>query len=186
MPKRKNRRGAHFTPAHQRMAQACRTHESLSEAGRRGYRVTVERHGPDLAFEASRQYRIDHPSYPELVMMGVLKQLRVPYEREWRIDEKRLLCADFLLTNTEQVIEVHSDLHLHPKQQERDERKQALLKERGIPCLVVWDHQLEDERQSPAVIERIKDFVALGRGRQKTKSKSIEIESPETGLDLSI
>ena len=177
----KSRRGAHFTRAHQRMAQSHRTHESLSAAGRKGYQATLEKHGPDVAFDAARRYRLKHPSYPEQVLEGVLKHLKVEFEREWRIDEKHQLAADFYLPETRQVIEVNSSLHNTEKQRQYDERKQGLLRERDIPCLTVWDEEILDHSQAGAVTGRLTAFIEQGRERAREQGQELDITDDSQG-----
>src|SRR5262245_3898236 len=134
--KPKGKRGAHFTPEFQRWAQShrtheslsyaqsCRTSESLSEAGRKGYQRVEELYGPAFALSAvingGREHRRKHDSYPEQVMKGLLKRLKIGFRREWPIEGSDL-SADFYLPKTKQVIEVNSYWHNNPDQQERDE-----------------------------------------------------------------
>lgn len=150
---------AHFTPAFQRWARSHVSSESCAKNGAKGYIATAKKHGPDFAFKAARQWRLDHPSGNEVLMIGVLSRLKIEYEREHPLSETQYM-VDFYLPATNQVIEVHSRIHEQfdvEKRRRRDACKRKLLRDLQIPCLFVWDTELT--RDVEVVIRKVKRFV---------------------------
>jgi hypothetical protein len=83
---RKSRKSPiHFTPEFQRWARGHVSSESCAINGAKGFSATLAKHGPDVAFRGARQWRLDHPSSNELLIIGILSQLRVAHEREYRL-----------------------------------------------------------------------------------------------------
>jgi very-short-patch-repair endonuclease len=159
-PKGKSRKSpAHFTPEFQRRARAHVSSESCAKNGAKGFSATVKKYGPDVAFNNARQWRLDHPSSNELLMIGILSALKITFEREWRIADT-LYAVDFYLSETRQVIEVHSRIHEKfdaEKRRRQDACKRELLKKSGIECLTVWDRELV--RDAYGVIQKVRRFV---------------------------
>jgi very-short-patch-repair endonuclease len=159
-PKGKGRKPpAHFTPEFQRWARSHVSSESCRINGAKGFKATLAKHGPDVPFKGARQWRLDHPSGNELVVIGILSQLGITYEREWQIGDT-LYTVDFYLPMTRQAIAVHSNIHKQFDQEQRrrrESRKLKLLRERGIKCLTVWDRELA--KDAAAVIRKIKRFI---------------------------
>src|SRR5262245_53918630 len=80
-------RATQFTPAFQRAARKKVSRESCVENGRKGAERTIQLHGYKALFEGCRRKRLACPSPNELLMMGLLKQLRLGYEREYCLGE---------------------------------------------------------------------------------------------------
>src|SRR5687767_5408292 len=76
-----------FTRAYQRAARRKVSSESCRRNGKKGAERTIELHGYKALFEGCRRSRLANPSSNELVMMGLLKTLRLRYEREYRLGE---------------------------------------------------------------------------------------------------
>jgi hypothetical protein len=100
----------HFTPEFQRWARSHVSSKACSINGSKGFSATVKKYGPDVAFNGARQWRLDHPSSNELLMIGILSALKIAFEREWRIADT-LYAVDFYLPETRQAIDVHSRIH---------------------------------------------------------------------------
>src|SRR5882672_5826136 len=96
-PKGKRKRPAHFTPEFQRWARSHVSSEACRRNGAKGFKATVEKHGPAPAFNGARQYRIENPSNNEVLMIGVLSRLGIAYEREHQLGDS-LYTVDFYLT----------------------------------------------------------------------------------------
>jgi hypothetical protein len=160
--KRKSRKSpSHFTPEFQRWARSHVSSKSCAINGAKGFKATSARHGPDVAFKGARQWRLDHPSSNELLMMGILSQLRVAYEREYRLGTS-LYTLDFYLPATAQAIEVNSRIHTQldvEKRKRQAARKRKLMKDLRISCLVIWDTELA--KDADAVIRKVRRFVGL-------------------------
>jgi very-short-patch-repair endonuclease len=159
-PKGKARKPpAYFTSEFQRWARKHVSSKACSINGAKGFSATVKKYGPDVAFNGARQWRLDHPSNNELLMIGVLSALKIAFEREWRI-AGTLYAVDFYLPKTRQTIEVHSRIHEQfdaEKRRRQDACKRKLLKKSGIECLTVWDRELV--RDVDGVIQKVRRFV---------------------------
>jgi hypothetical protein len=83
-------RAKQFTPASQRAARRKVSSESCRRNGAKGAARTIELHGYTALFEGCRRKRLANPSKTELVMMGLLKTLRLRYEREYVLGETLL------------------------------------------------------------------------------------------------
>ena len=72
-PKGKARKAPpHFTREFQQWARSHVRRESCVINGAKGFSATLAKHGADVAFHGARQWRLDHPSSNELLMMGIL------------------------------------------------------------------------------------------------------------------
>jgi very-short-patch-repair endonuclease len=158
--KRKSRKSpAHFTPEFQRWARSHVSSASCAKNGAKGFSATLAKHGPDPAFNGARQWRLNHPSSNELLMMGILARLGVTYEREYRLGNS-LYTIDFFLHATGQAIEVNSRIHTQlnvEKRKRQAAQKRKLMRDLRIPCLVIWDTELT--RDADAVIRKVRRFV---------------------------
>jgi very-short-patch-repair endonuclease len=168
-PKGKARKApAHFTPEFQGWARRHVSSTACAINGSKGFIATLKKHGPDVAFNGARRWRLDHPSSNELRMIGILSRLRIAYEREYGLGDSHYT-VDFYLPETPQAIEVDSRIHDQfdaEKRRLRAVRKRMLLAERGIDLLTIWDKELA--RDAGAVIRKIQRFVDL----QKITGKS--------------
>ncbi len=156
---------ARFTdPAYQRYVQSFRTHQSLSEAGRKGYDVTLARYGPDVVLDRVADWRRDHPSREEERLHTVLAYIGVdPYKTEYRVAPLRVW-ADVAWPERGQIIEVYGGVHFGPlfdpegtiaaHDRERKERIEA----QGWEVLVVTDEDLRRENL-PGTIAVIREFL---------------------------
>jgi very-short-patch-repair endonuclease len=149
---------AHFTREHQRKARARVKRESLVAAGRAGAKATIAKHGYECLFVHSRAYRLRNPSMNELVIIGILAQLKIKKDREWRVGTS-FYTVDFYLPKFHKAIEVKGRIHQVFEQEKRaqnEARKRELLAKQGVECL--WIDYLEMADVS-AVIERIRQFT---------------------------
>ncbi len=151
-------RAKSFTRAYQRKARSCVKRKNLQRNGVKSARIVIERYGHEKLFEACRSYRLNKPSQPELLMMGILSTLKLEFEREWRIASS-FYTVDFKLSYFNKSIAVHGNIHDAFNQDKRafnEARKLSLLSEQEIECLIITERELRDV---PAVIEKIKAFV---------------------------
>lgn len=158
-PKGKRHRPAHFTTEFQKWARSHVSSESCKRNGAKGFKSTLEKHGPEPAFNGARQYRLEKPSSNEVLMIGVLSRLGIAYEREYRLGDS-LYTVDFYLTDTNQAIEVNSRIHTQldiEKRERQAARKRELLRDLQIPCLFVWDTEMADDVEG--VIRKVKSFI---------------------------
>jgi len=131
----KNRRGQHFTPEHQRRAQAARSYESLAQAGRKGYEALVMRHGVEFVQQNAAKWRRKHPNRYERAVMEWLEDHGIDYQRDVMIEGVRY--CDFVLTYRGIIIEVdgpiwHTNNALHGEDREgRDKRQDKILTDAG-------------------------------------------------------
>jgi very-short-patch-repair endonuclease len=147
---------AHFTPEHQRKARAAVSSESCARNGRLGALATIRKHGFECFFKGWRAWKLQHPSRPELLIIGILSTLKINSEREWQIPGS-FLTLDFYLSEFHKAIEVHGRIHSTLKKQQREEndaRKRELLKQLGIECLWVEESELRDVMSLAAKIQR--------------------------------
>lgn len=122
-----------------------------SFAGSIGMAVALERH-PDLKwklFDAGRQRRLENPSSLEKVLMEVLNDLRVNYQREayWQAstDEGWIYTADFFIRSSggDVAVEANGDYwHSLPRQKVRDRRKRTFFSRRGIRLVELSETQI--------------------------------------------
>jgi len=111
-------------PEYQRYAQGFRSHDSLSEAGKVGYRVTGEKHGWEFVHDKIADARRDNPSDAEQRMIGLLAEAGerdargggMPghvYEREYKVAP--FTHVDFAWPESGKIIEVYGGVHLIPE-----------------------------------------------------------------------
>lgn len=148
----------HLTRSHQRYARSCVRRESLVEAGRRGAAATRAKYGDGFLIERLRAYRIEHPSLPELVVIGILSRLGITFDREWRVSGS-LYCVDFYLPNHRKAIDVHGAIHGRLESGTRlihDEHKARLCAEASVDLLIIEEAEFD---QGDALIERVRRFL---------------------------
>lgn len=157
-------------PEYMRYLQSRRSHESLSESGREGFRATARRHGYDGAMEFAARYWREHPdkaSKPERQMMGLLRDLGQERGRDYEHIHKTAprTWTDFAWPDRMKAIEVWGGVHeqsirhrLDPvnaaDKMLRDEQRIATMQERGWDVKVVMAREL-----SPSRIEETKQHV---------------------------
>ena len=152
-----------MTSEHQQKARSKVRRKSLIAAGKRGAQVTIERHGLDRFFEGWRRWKLDHPSKPELLVIGLLARLGFregDYVREYRLGGS-LLSLDFYFDGQNKAIEVHTKIHLkwqRQKRRERDVRKRELAEQMDINVLWVKERDLKN---APKLFQKLQRFFAL-------------------------
>lgn len=107
-------RAAQFTRESQQAARACVRRESLVAAGKKGFRVTGEKHGFAKAWQKAREYRLAHPSGLEREMERLLAEwdLSVGCEREYEAGER--IWLDFAWPAAKVAVEVNGRIHRIP------------------------------------------------------------------------
>ena len=111
-------------PEYQRYVQGFRSHDSLSEAGKVGFRVTGEKHGWEFVHDKIADARRDNPSDAEQRMIGLLAEAGerdargggMPghvYEREYKVAP--FTHVDFAWPESGKIIEVYGGVHLIPE-----------------------------------------------------------------------
>lgn len=114
-------RARQFTRAYQRATRAQVSNESCRRNGAKGAARTKELYGYAKLFEACRRKRLENPSPLELVMIGLLTQLGLAFEREYVLADS-FYTLDFFLTGHNAGIEVDGPLH-DPGKPGADRRK---------------------------------------------------------------
>ncbi len=156
---------ARFTdPGYQRYVQSFRTHQSLSASGRKGYDVTVRRHGPDVALNRVAAWRRANPSREEERLHTVLADIGVdPYEKEYRVVPLRVW-ADVAWPEHGQIIEVYGGVHVGPLFDPdgtiaaHDRERKEHIEAQGWEVLVVTHEDLRRENL-PGTIAVIRAFL---------------------------
>ena len=149
----------HLTREHQRMARSKVSSASCARNGSKGARATIKKYGFEKFFVAWRKWKIEHPSGPELVIIGILNDLAVTFEREWQLHPS-FLTLDFYFPGLLRGIEFHGRIHGQLKQQQResnDAKKRELLEQSGIECLWIEHTEMDDPA---ALAEKIEQFLA--------------------------
>jgi hypothetical protein len=159
--------------------------------GRKGWDKTLTEHGPDVAYEGARQYRLKHPSKPEQAMMKILDQMKIEYEREMRVfsleGRATLYSMDFYLKRTHQAIEVDSGVHdIDPKRSARQwAEKQRLLEGVQIPVLVVHTRDIKSGLAASMVDKFIQEGLdtldkrwAKYKGMKRADDENANTEEP--------
>lgn len=147
---------AHFTREHQQKARRSVSSASCARNGRLGAQATIKKHGFARFFEHWRKWKLENPSGPELVIIGILNDLGVTYEREWQL-EPSFLTLDFFFPQLRKGIEFHGRIHGQLKQQQReanDAKKRELLEQAGIECLWIDHMEMDDLKTLAEKIER--------------------------------
>ena len=76
----------HLTREHQQKARALVSSASCARNGSLGAKATIAKYGFEKFFEAWRRWKLQHPSQPETTLIGILNDLAVVFEREWRLN----------------------------------------------------------------------------------------------------
>jgi very-short-patch-repair endonuclease len=163
----------HLTRDHQRRARSKVSSISCARNGSLGAKATIAKHGFGKFFESWRKWKLEHPSQPELVLIGILNRLNVAYEREWQL-QPSFLTLDFYLPATHVGIEFHGRIHGQLKQEQReanDAKKRVLLANAGIETFWIDHTEMDDVA---ALIEKIRAFV----GKQEQTPASIDRDLP--------
>lgn len=158
-------RAKQFTSSSQRAARRKVSRESLQRSGAKGAARTIELHGYKALFEGCRRSRLANPSPNELVMMGLLKTLKLKYEREYVLGET-LFTLDFFIAEHRLGIEVDGSIHDPGKPDEAKriqhaERKAAICRCMGIKLIRIHHTELKDDDLS-AVIAKIEEIAGAG------------------------
>ncbi len=160
-----------FTSETGRRARRRVSPESCAENGRLGAIATINKHGWGAFFRGWRRWKLENPSKPERLMIGILATLKVSYEREWQIGKSRF-SLDFYLKRVngaklgmKLAIEVHGNIHKTldaEKKAENDVIKRDLSKELGIE--VLWIEE-DDFKDLDRLIVRVRKFIARAEKR---------------------
>jgi len=158
-------RAKQFDSAYQRAARRKVSSASCAKNGRKGAERTIELHGYQALFEGCRRKRLANPSKCELVMIGLLKQIGLRYEREYVLGET-LYTLDFYVAAHGLGIEVDGSIHDpgKPDQAKRiqhAERKAALCRCMGIRLIRIHHTELAGDDLS-AVINKIREIAGPG------------------------
>jgi very-short-patch-repair endonuclease len=160
-------RAKQFTPASQRAARRKVSSASCSANGKKGAEKTIALHGYKALFEGCRRSRLANPSSNELVMMGLLKTLKLRYEREYVLGET-LYTLDFHVAAHRLGIEVDGSIHDPGKPDEAKriqcaQRKEALCRSMGIRLIRIHHSELKGDDLG-GVIAKIEEFTGALRG----------------------
>jgi len=103
------------------------------------------------------------PSYPEKYFIEVLNNLKVPYQREYKIGK---FFADFLITEN-LVLEIDGHQHKMPDRKERDQRKDKFLIENGYKVFRIdWYNPTNEDRKTKlySQINNLKEWLVQNLG----------------------
>lgn len=151
----------HFTRKHQQKARASVSSASCARNGSLGAKATIAKYGFGKFFESWRRWKLQHPSQPETTLIGILNDLGVMFEREWRL-EPSYLTLDFFLSGIRKGIEFHGRVHSQLKQRQReanDEKKRELLTDAEIETLWIDHTEMSDIME---LTEKIRAFLTSG------------------------
>lgn len=141
------KRAEQFTPESQRAARAHVKRESLQESGRRGQAVMLARHGEAFRTEHLAEHRRLHPSDLEIVVLGWLHEMRVPFRRDVPVAGGRFFID---LTFDRIALEVdgrhwHTNNGHHGEDREaRDAEKDQVLAEAGYTVIRLDEAAIRD------------------------------------------
>jgi very-short-patch-repair endonuclease len=160
-------RAKQFTSASQRAARRKVSREACQANGRKGAERTIALHGYKALFEGARRKRLANPSKTELVMMGLLKTIGLPYEREYVLGGT-LYTLDFYVAEHRLGIEVDGSIHDKGKPDEakriqHTQRKAALCRAMKIKLIRVHHTELADDELADA-IAKIRGITGVSRG----------------------
>lgn len=146
-----------------RHLQSLRSHESLSQAGKLGFRATAERHGYDSAMEFSARFWRQHPeraSLPERQMMGMLESLGQERGRDYEHIYMTApgVWSDFAWPNEMKAVEVWGGVHGQDFRQRvdpahaverarRDEQRIESMQYHGWELKIVMARELQPSQQ---------------------------------------
>jgi hypothetical protein len=150
-----------FTPEYQRAIRKKVSSTSCARNGSLGAKATIAKYGYESLFQKWHRWKLNNPSQNELLIVGILAQLKIGNERDWRIGST-FFTVDFYLPGFNKAIEVNGKVHkIFDVEQRliREAKKLALLTDLGIDLLAIDYTELRDV---PAVIEKIKQFVGSG------------------------
>lgn len=156
-------RAKQFTPQFQRAARRKVSSESCARNGAKGARATIERHGMDTMMEQARRHRLQRPSPLELQVIGILARLKLDYEREFVVCNKRFFTVDFWLPDHRLAIEVHGAIHdpgkpNYRRRLQNDQEKRELLRHQKRRLLMLHHSEFANLGN---VIERIRNEVKI-------------------------
>ncbi|MDP9379912.1 MAG: hypothetical protein M3Q29_07135, partial [Chloroflexota bacterium] len=146
-------------PDYMRYLQSRRSHDSLVESGRAGFRATSEKYGYDYAMELSARFWREHPeraSLPERQTMQLLQRLGQQREVDYHHIHKLApgVWSDFAWPDKMKAIEVWGGIHdqdvrerVDPRTAEqlmqRDSERIQKAVDRGWSVKVVMAHELK-------------------------------------------
>lgn len=140
--------------------QNCATCQR-SAAGKLGYAAAYAAN-PDMAVEYARQYRLAHPSKPELEVIMMLESLGVNYAREYVFkgtDGKRYILDFIILRGGSIVGAIEVNGYWHTASEVRQARDQRLALEWGNnPMLILSDDEVVAKENRPA-LEKVRAFL---------------------------
>jgi very-short-patch-repair endonuclease len=151
-----------FTLAYQRATRRKLSSNAAAANGRKGAERTIALHGYKALFEGCRRSRLANPSPNELVMIGLLKTLKLEFEREYVLGET-LYTLDFYLYEYRLGIEVDGSIHDPGKPGEAKriqcaEQKETLCRSMKIKLIRIHHTELADDDLS-AVIAKIQGIA---------------------------
>ncbi len=158
MQTKSKRTPTHFTRDHQRYARSKVSSDACARNGRLGAQATIAKYGQRFLFERWRAWKLENPSKPEMILIGILSTLRIRFLREWQIGET-FFTVDFYLPTLNKGIEFHGRVHQALEQEQRkarDVKKLELLERIGVDTL--WLDQTDLE-SVPALIAKIINFT---------------------------
>lgn len=126
----------------------------MSALGKLGAAATIRKFGRDFLIERCRVWRLEHPSSHEKDVINILNKAGILFEREKMIEG---MPVDFLLRDTNIVIEVNGAVHYEPlfaddARKERDANKIERLQQAGYRVIVLDYRELAEQK----IIELLK------------------------------
>lgn len=122
-----------FTSEYQKETRAQLPREACVAAGKAAYRKLIEQYGLEYAQTKAAEWRLEHPSNLEQIVMGWLEGVEHTREAKIKPAEDRWYFVDFLIGKI--AIEVNGEW-VHSQRQEKDTRKYQALAEAGYTVII--------------------------------------------------
>lgn len=129
-----------YSPEYQRWVRSCVSHQACVENGKKGFAALKAAGKEDLAKEFAANWRFEHPSDLEQIIIGIMRQYNMPVDRQHREVKVGKYYVDFKYGDY--VLEVNDDTW-HTNDFHGDDRvghdqgKYAYLREQGLTVVIL-------------------------------------------------
>ena len=139
-----------FTPEYQQQTRQALPKSVCVAGGKAAYKKLVGKYGPEYAQRKAAEWRIEHPSSLELIVMGWLGNTPHKREPEIAVNGKSYF-VDFKIGNT--LVEVNGEW-VHSLRVESDNRKYTALQAAGYTVIILPEAEVVSCR-AKAIIETV-------------------------------
>lgn len=148
-----------FTSESAKAARAKVSSESSSKNGKKGYQALVKQGKEKLAGRKAAEWRMNHPSNLERMVIGWLDEMKINYRREVSIDR---YYADFVIDNL--VIEVngaqwHEKEELREGQKNRDQNKYRTFISLGYTVIIFPENEIKSGTAKEKLQKLFSDYI---------------------------